>query len=104
MRDRGNRHFRPAVASTWPRAFGAAEIEGGRGAVSPSVLASSGRRLIRAGGSVPLIDVELAGGVRLLDAALWNLAGPAGGPWAGRVPLAGPSSGSYARSLERRAI
>ena len=85
-----------AAASTWARAFGAAEVEGGRGAITPQVLASIGRRLIRAGEAVHLIDVDLGGRVRLLDVAQHTvLGGPSPDSWRYRVSLAGPSATSY---------
>ncbi len=85
-----------AAASTWARAFGAAEVEGGRGAVTPAVLASIGRRLIRTGEAVHLIDVDLSGHVRLLDVAQHDITGgPAPESWRYRLSLAGPSSTTY---------
>ena len=85
-----------AAASTWARCFAAAEVEGGRGAVSPQVLASIGRRLIRQGEAVHLLDVDLGGRVRLLDVAQHDVTGgPAPESWRYRVTLAGPSTTAY---------
>ncbi len=71
-------------------------ITGGRGAVTPQVLASVGRRLIRAGEAVYLLDVDLGGRVRLLDVAQHDITGgPAPDTWRYRLSLAGPSATSY---------
>ena len=85
-----------AAAGVWSRAFGAAEIEGGRGAITPAVLGSIGRRLIRTGESVHLIDVDLGGHVRLLDVAQHDVTGGSSpGSWRYRVTVAGPSATTY---------
>ena len=85
-----------AAASTWARCFAAAEVEGGRGAVTPAVLASIGRRLIRQGESLHLIDVDLGGRVRLLDVAQHDvMGGTAPESWRYRVTVAGPSATTY---------
>ena len=85
-----------SAAGVWARAFAAAEVTGGRGAITPQVLASIGRRLIRAGEAVYLLDVDLGGRVRLLDVAQHDVTGGAQpDSWRYRLSLAGPSATTY---------
>ena len=82
------------AAGLFARAFASADVSpvGVRTAgVSPDVLASIGRRLITAGESCHLIEVE-GGAVVLRECAYWSVTGPARGPWRYQVTLPGPSA------------
>ena len=82
-------------ASTWARALASAEVEpltAATTAVDAAFLADVGRRLIRSGDCVYLIEVRPAG-VRLVPAVDWDVRGgydPA--TWRYRVSLSGPDS------------
>ena len=79
------------AAGLWARAFASATVEPAIAAVTPSVLASVGRSLVRSGESLWAIDVR-RGVVSVRPAASWDVAGgsdPAS--WQYRVDLFGPS-------------
>ena len=83
------------AASAWARALAAAEVApvtAATRAVDPAFLSDVGRRLIRFGDAVYVIEVGPAG-VRLFPASDWDVRGgydPA--TWRYRVTLAGPDS------------
>ena len=81
------------AAGLWARAFARAELAPTIAAVTPSVLASVGRELVRRGESLWAIDVR-RGEIVLTPAASWDVAGgsdPAS--WVYRLDLFGPSGG-----------
>lgn len=82
-----------ACAGQWARALAAALVTPATvatAAVTPDTLADIGRRLIRTGDSLHVIDVGPAG-VRLLPASQWEVrGGPDPASWWYRVSLAGP--------------
>ena len=80
-----------AAASLAARAFASAKLTPDVPAVSPLVLSTIGREIIRRGECLFLIDVDGAG-LRLTPAVDWDVAGgPAPETWAYHVRLAGPS-------------
>ena len=81
------------AAGMFARAFASAGVSpvGVRTAgVSPDVLAGIARRLVTAGESCHLIEVE-RGAVVLRECSHWSVTGSARGPWRYQVTLAGPS-------------
>ena len=82
------------AAGMFARAFASAEVSpvGVRTAgVGPNVLAAIGRRLVTAGESCHLIEVE-RGAVVLRECSSWSVTGSARGPWRYQVTLPGPSA------------
>ena len=83
-------------AGAYARAFASASVEPQTAvsvAVSPGVLASIGRQMIRHGESLHLIDVDTSGRVRLREVASWNVTGGSDPEhWRYQVSVAGPSS------------
>ena len=80
-----------AAASLSARAFASAKVTPDVPAVSPLVLSTIGREIIRRGECLYLIDVD-AGGLRLTPANDWEVSGgPSPETWTYRVRLAGPS-------------
>ena len=82
------------AAGMFARAFASADVSpvGVRTAgVSPGMLASVARRLIVAGESCHLIEVE-GGAVVLREASHWSVTGGARGGWRYQVTLPGPSA------------
>ena len=90
------------------RCFAAATVDGPAplaAAVTPAVLSTIGRALIRKGELVLAIDVDMDGRARLLPAADWDVTGyydPS--TWAYRVNLAGPSRYTTRASLPAAAV
>ena len=84
-----------AASGLVSRCFAAATVEGPAhltAAVTPFVLSTIGRALIRQGELVLLIDVDPDGTVRLAPGADWDVTGDwAPSSWFYRVNLAGPS-------------
>ena len=81
------------AAGLWARAFASAELSPAIPAVTPSVLASVGRELVRRGESLWSITVR-RGEIELRPAGSWDIAGgsdPAS--WIYRLDLHGPSGG-----------
>ena len=79
------------ASGLWSRAFAAAELSSPIPAVTPSVLASIGRSLVRTGQSLWAIDV-LHGEIVLTPAASWDIAGGSSpASWRYRLDRAGPS-------------
>ncbi len=79
------------AAGLWARAFASAELSTPIAAVSPSVMASIGRSLVRSGESLWGIDVR-RGEIELRPAGSWDIAGrsdPAS--WQYRLDMFGPS-------------
>ena len=94
-------------AGAWARAFAAARVEPATpvtAAVSPRVLASIGRRLIRRGESCHVIAVGDTGAVRLLEAGWWDVQGSAAGPWTYQATLTGPSTTETRRVPEEGVV
>ena len=84
------------AAGLWSRAFASADLDPVIPAVTPSVLASVGRELVRRGESLFAIDV-VDGAIRLTPIASWDVAGGASSStWIYRLDMAGPS-GSQTR-------
>ena len=82
-----------SVTASYARAFAAAEVSGGRGAVTPAVLASVARQLIRRGESLHLIDVDTAGRVALREVASWTVTGgPQPEGWRYQATMGGPTA------------
>ena len=80
-----------AAASLAARAFASAKITPPVPAVSPLILSTIGREIIRRGECVFLIDVDGAG-LRLTPATSWEVTGgPSPETWVYRLQLAGPS-------------
>ena len=80
-----------AAASLAARAFASAKLTPPVSAVTPLVLSTIGREIIRRGECLFLIDVDGAG-LRLTPAVSWDVAGgPEPETWTYRVRLAGPS-------------
>ena len=78
-------------AGLWSRAFASAEVSPSIAAVTPSVLASVGRELVRRGESLWSITVR-RGEIELRPAGSWDIAGgsdPAS--WIYRLDMHGPS-------------
>ena len=79
------------AAGLWARAFASAELSTPIAAVSPSVMASIGRSLVRSGESLWAIDVE-RGVVSVRPAASWDVSGRSDpSSWQYRIDLFGPS-------------
>ena len=79
------------AAGLWARAFAAAEVSPAIAAVSPSVLASVARQLVRCGESLWAIDVR-RGEIVLRPVASWDIAGGSDPEsWRYRLDLFGPS-------------
>ena len=79
------------ASGLWSRAFASAELSTPIAAVSPSMLSSVGRELVRRGASVWAIGVR-RGAIELRPAASWDIAGgsdPAS--WQYRLDMQGPS-------------
>ena len=85
-----------AAAGALSRAFSAAEVQGpswAQRAISPVFLGQVGRDLVRAGRSLHVIEVDLAGRVSLLPCSSWNFEGDAPPPtWMVRATVYGPST------------
>lgn len=82
------------AAGLWARAFAGAVVEPqtrATRAVTPAVLASIARRLVRRGEAVYLIDV-VNGRVALYEASWWDVRGGVRRPWTYQVTLTGPST------------
>lgn len=81
-------------AGAWSRAFASATVEprtAVSAAVTPGVLATIGRHLVRRGQSMHLIDVSDAGGVELIDVGHWDTrGGVARASWFVRADVHGP--------------
>ena len=82
-------------AGTWARAFASARVEPQTpitAAVTPAVLATIGRQLIRRGEALHVIDVDPSTGrVDLLDSGSWEVhGGLSRSTWHVRATLAGP--------------
>ena len=78
-------------AGLWARAFASAELSTPIAAISPSVLASIGRELVRRGESIWAIDVRRAE-IELRPAGSWDIAGGADpSSWVYRLDMFGPS-------------
>ena len=81
------------ASGLWSRALAAAELSTPIPAVTPSVLASIGRSLVRTGQSLWALDVR-HGEIVLRPAASWDVAGGSDPEsWVYRLGLAGPSGG-----------
>ena len=97
-----------AAAGMVARCFAVATVDGPAplvAAVTPAVLSTIGRALIRKGELVLAIDVDMDGLARLLPAADWDVTGyydPS--TWAYRVNLAGPSRYTTRASLPAAAV
>ena len=81
------------AAGMWSRGFASAELSSPIPAVTPSVLASIGRSLVRTGQSLWAIDVR-GGEIVLTPAGSWDIVGhsdPAS--WVYRIDMQGPSGG-----------
>ena len=94
-----------AAAGLYGRAFAGATMEGPEAftrALTPSVLATIGRELIRRGEAVFAIGVGMESGLTLTPAGTWNVTGSAAS-WRYRVDLAGPS-GTETRELAAAAV
>ena len=79
------------AAGLWARAFASAELSQPIAAVTPSVLASVGRELVRRGESVWGVDVR-RGQITLTPAGSWDVRGGADpASWFYRLDLFGPS-------------
>ena len=90
-------------AGLWARAFASAELSPAIPAVTPSVLASVGRELVRRGESLWAIDVR-RGQIELRAAGSWDIAGgPHPETWQYRLDLFGPS-GSETRIYPAAAV
>ena len=82
-------------AGTWARAFASARVEPQTpvtAALTPGVLSAIGRRLIRRGEAVHVIDVDPSGAVRLDEASWWDVQGGPRPPWTYQTTLTGPST------------
>ena len=80
------------AAGLWSRAFASAELSSPIPAVTPGVLASIGRSLVRTGQSLWAIDV-LHGEIELRPAGSWDVAGGSSeSSWVYRLDLFGPSA------------
>ena len=84
-----------SCAGAYSRAFASAEVGGQAsvsGAVTPAVLSSIARQMIRRGESVHLIDVDGGGRLRLLEVGTWSIeGGPDPEGWRYQVTTSGPS-------------
>ena len=79
------------AAGLWARGFASAELDPPIAVISPSVLASIGRSLVRTGQSVWAIDVR-RGEITLTPAGSWDVAGGADpASWQYRLDMFGPS-------------
>ena len=79
------------AAGLWARGFASAELDPVIPAVTPSVMASIGRELVRSGQSLWAIDV-LRGKIVLTPSGSWNIIGSSHpSSWVYRLDLAGPS-------------
>ena len=79
------------AAGLWSRSFASAELSTAIPAVSPTMLASVGRELVRRGEALWAIDVR-RGEIELRPAGSWDVAGGATpSSWAYRLDLFGPS-------------
>ena len=80
------------AAGLWSRAFASADLSTPIAAVTPSVLASIGRELVRRGESLWAIDVR-RGEITLTPAGSWDIAGGGASPesWGYRLDMHGPS-------------
>ena len=83
-------------AGTWARAFASARVEPATpvtAAVTPGVLASIGRGLVRRGEVMHVLDVDQTGGVELVDVGHWDVRGVVSrSTWRVRASLHGPDS------------
>ena len=83
------------AAGLWGRGFASAMVTpstAGPLALTPATLGLMGRELVRRGEAVFVIDVRPDGGVTLLPAGTWTIAGGySPDTWTYRVDLAGPS-------------
>lgn len=81
-----------AAASLAARAFASAKVSPDVPAVSPLVLSTIGREIVRRGEVLFIIDVDGVAGLRLTPAVSWDVeGGPAPETWTYRAQLAGPS-------------
>ena len=79
------------AAGLWARGFASAELDPPIAAVSPSVMSSIGRELVRRGESLWAIDVR-RGQIGLRPSASWDIVGSSDeSSWVYRLDLAGPS-------------
>ena len=79
------------AAGLWSRGFASAELDPVIPAVTPSVMASIGRSLVRNGQSVWAIDVR-GGQIELRPVGSWDVAGgPDASSWQYRLDMFGPS-------------
>ena len=79
------------AAGLWARGFASAELDPVIPAVTPSVMASIGRSLVRSGQSLWAIDVR-RGQIVLTPAGSWDIVGSSSpSSWTYRLDLAGPS-------------
>ena len=78
------------------RCFASATVEGPAhlsAAITPALLSTVGRALVRCGELVALIEVDVDGRVRLSTAATWDVqGGPNPASWLYRLSLPGPST------------
>ena len=80
-----------AAAGLVARAFASAKVTPETPAITPLVLSTIGRELVRRGECLYLIDVD-ADGLRLLPVTSWDIeGGPDPASWRYRVDVAGPS-------------
>ena len=97
-----------AASGIVARCFAAATVDGPAhltAALTPGLMSTIGRALIRKGELVLAIDVDMDGLARLLPAADWDVTGyydPS--TWAYRVNLAGPSRYTTRASLPAAAV
>ena len=84
-----------SAAGLVARCFAVASVEGAErfpGAVTPAVLSTIGRALVRSGELVAAVEVHMAGRVRLRPASDWDVTGDFDPEtWRYRVNLAAPS-------------
>ena len=81
------------ASGMWSRGFASAQLDPVIEAVTPGVMASIGRSLVRRGESLWAIDVR-RGEITLTPAASWDVAGGADpASWFYRLDLFGPSGG-----------
>ena len=79
------------AAGLWARGFASAELDPVIAAVTPSVMSSIGRELVRRGESLWAIDVR-GGEIELRPVGSWDVAGgPAASSWQYRLDMFGPS-------------
>ena len=82
-----------AAASLAARSFASAKVTPETPAVTPLILSTIGREIIRRGECLFVIEVDPVAGLRLLPANTWEIAGgPSPDSWTYRAQLAGPSN------------